>query len=123
MRKPSRKTLEKKLTKLVGDYIKKRDNYICQKCGKVVEGQNCHPSHIIPVSQGNALRWNPLNIKTMCFHDHISWWHKHPTESGEWFKKKFPKRYKYLIKHKNDSGKFTIEDLQNKVKVLEELNE
>ncbi len=94
--KTERRKLKDKLEKLVKDFVKKRDNNTCQKCGKVVEGFNCHASHVIPVSGDGRLAFDELNIKVMCYHHHRNWWHLLPTESGEWFKEKFPERMAYL---------------------------
>ena len=47
----------------------------------------------------------------MCSRCHIWWWHDEPTESGAWFKKKFPGRYDYLLQAKNVKRKWTIDDL------------
>jgi len=110
-----RARLKTKLDKLVSEYVKKRDNYTCQHCGKRVDGSNCHVSHVIPRSHGDHLRWDPMNLKVLCFHCHINWWHKNPIESGEWFKSKFPERWNYLQKEKNKIHKFTIEELENLV--------
>lgn len=127
MRKPSIKTLRKKLKALVYEYVFLRDDDTCQKTGKKVSGSNRHPAHVIPKSKGNALRWNPINILTFSFHSHINWWHQNPLEAAEWFKKKFPKRWAYLEKHKNDIVKFKrddylkmIEDISRKLEILKE---
>lgn len=117
--KTKRKKIIDKLDELVKTNVKKRDNYTCQKCFKRVSGSNAHASHVIPVSRGNALRWDMQNIKTLCFHCHINWWHKHPTESGEWFKKTFPDRWAYLEKRKYQMVKYSVidlEELYNKLK-------
>lgn len=95
MKTPKRK-IKDKLEKLVKEQVKKRDKYICQRCSKKVEGTNCHASHVIPVSRDMRLAFDPLNLKVLCYHCHINWWHKHPTESGVWFRSKFPKRMEYL---------------------------
>ena len=39
-----------------------------------------------------------LNLKLLCYHCHINWWHKNPVESGEWFKQTFPDRWKIIEK-------------------------
>lgn len=91
---------------------KKRDNYICQRCQKKVEGSNAHASHIIPVSHGNVLRFNPRNMICLCYHCHINWWHKNPMESAEWFKLVFPEVWEYLKKEKEKIVKFKLEDYQ-----------
>lgn len=94
--------LKEQLLGLVKEIVRKRDDYTCQKCGKKVEGSNCHVSHVIPVSAGNRLAFDPLNMKILCYHDHINWWHKNPIESSAWFEKKFPDRYLYLHYHKHE---------------------
>lgn len=108
MRKITRRGLKKKLDILVKEFVKKRDNYTCQKCGKRLESSNCHGSHVIPVSAGIRWAYDPDNIITLCFHDHINWWHKNPLESGEWFKKTFPKMYKHIeeVKPSRKPGPF-----------------
>ena len=110
---PKELTKQKKKTEnAVKLYCKVRDNYICQHCGKVLKKNNCHGSHVIPVSAGNQFRFDPVNIKTLCFHCHINWWHKNPVESGEWFKKKFPERHKYLFGKPRETVKFTVDELK-----------
>lgn len=96
MAKTERAKLRKKLELLVKEVVKIRDKHTCQKCGKKVEGTNCHASHVIPVSRDGRMAFEPLNMKVLCYHHHINWWHKHPTESGKWFAEKFPERLKKL---------------------------
>ncbi len=92
-------------------FVKARDGYICQKCGKYLEGSNAHASHVIPVSAGNQFKYDELNMKCLCYHDHINWWHKNPVEAGEWFKEKFPERHKYLFGQSRQTVKCTIDEL------------
>ena len=115
-KKPTISKLKKELSKLVKDFIKKRDNHTCQYCGKKVEGNNCHASHIIPVSHGNVLSFDPLNMKVLCYHHHINWWHKNPMKSAEWFKQKFPERWEYLQNNKNKIVKWKINDYKEMIK-------
>jgi len=113
---PSKTLLKKKLEKLVKDYVKKRDDYTCQRCGLVVEGANCHASHVIPVSRSGYLQFDPLNMKVLCYHDHINWWHKHPVEAGKWFTDTFPERWKYLEElHIKRMKPMTEVELQEKI--------
>ena len=93
---PSKTLLKKKLEKLVKDYVKRRDDYTCQYCGLIVEGTNCHASHVIPVSRSGYLQFDPLNMKVLCHYHHLHWWHKHPVEAGKWFTDTFPERWQYL---------------------------
>lgn len=111
--KTDRQKLIKKLDEAIKTYAKVRDHYTCQKCGKQVKGSGMHGSHVIPVSAGNRLRWDGLNLKALCYHCHINWWHKNPMESAEWFKTKFPDRWEYLQTEKAKGiVKFTTEDLE-----------
>lgn len=107
--------MKRDLMELVKYAVKKRDNFTCQKCGKKVTGSNCHTSHVIPVSSGNRLAFDPINMKVLCYHDHINWWHKNPIDSVEWFKAKFPERYQYLISHKYEIVKWKETDYLAKI--------
>lgn len=78
--------LKAKLEPLVKEYVKRRDNYTCLKCGRVVSGSNCHASHIFSVGAYPNLKFDPDNMKVLCYHCHLNWWHKNPLESGEWFR-------------------------------------
>ena len=95
-KKTKRQKLKDTLEKLVKDFVRDRDNYTCQKCSRQVYGTNCHASHVIPVSRDLRLAFDPLNLKVLCFHDHINWWHKNPVESGDWFTRTFPERWEYI---------------------------
>lgn len=120
LKKINRSTLIKKLDIIIRAVVKARDNYTCQRCSKKVEGTNCHASHVIPISHGNNLRWDPINMKVLCYHCHINWWHKNPTESGEWFRNKFPERQKYLDSEKNKLVQFKDWQLEVMLVALEQ---
>lgn len=92
--------LKKKCDSLVKEIVSIRDNDICQKCGKRVYGSNRQRSHVIPVSAGNKLAFDPINLKILCMHCHLYWWHKNPLEAMNWFKDKFPNRYEYLMENR-----------------------
>ena len=113
------KLLKKNIERLCKEIIYIRDGGKCQKCGKPVSGKNAHTSHVIPKSHGNGLRFDLLNLKLLCFHCHINWWHKNPLEAAEWFKSKYPKRWEYLEKNKEHMVKLTISDFQIIYEVLE----
>lgn len=115
-RKASKTALKKKLEKLVKDYVKRRDDYTCQYCGKYVTGTDCHASHVIPVSRSGYLQFEPKNMKVLCYHHHLNWWHKHPVEAGAWFTDKFPERWEYLTElHKQRLKPYTEVELQEKI--------
>ena len=65
--------LKKQLMELVKAYVHKRDHDICQHCKKHVTGSNCQVSHVIPVSHGNRLAFEPVNMKILCYHCHLNW--------------------------------------------------
>lgn len=114
-----RKKLVKQLDKASKDVVRIRDGNICQHCGKWVEGTNRHVSHVIPVSAGNKLRWDPMNMKILCYHCHINWWHKNPREASAWFQEKFPDRWEYIQANRGIQ-KFTISELQDILLKLKE---
>lgn len=109
--KSPRKKLIDKLDIAVKAKVRERDHSICQRCGKYVEGSNCHISHVIPVSGGNKLRWDMNNMKVLCYHDHINWWHKNPMEAAKWFEERFPERWAYLQANRGIQ-KFSLIDLE-----------
>lgn len=125
---PRKKTTERRklkieLEKLVKDFVRNRDEHICQRCSQRCEGMNCHASHVIPVSRDGRLAFDPLNLKVLCFHDHINWWHKHPAESGPWFIATFPERWEYLqsqmLAHR-DMGSITLGWFRDRIAKLKE---
>ena len=109
--KTPRKQLIKKLDELSKEVVRQRDGNTCCRCGKWVEGSGRHVSHVIPVSAGHKLRWDPLNMKILCYHCHINWWHKNPMNSAEWFAMKFPERWEYL-KEQQGMYKFSLTELE-----------
>jgi len=109
--KTPRQKLVIKLDKLAKDVVRERDGKTCQHCEKWCDGVNRHVSHVIPVSAGNKLRWDPLNMKVMCYHCHINWWHKNPMEAARWFEDKFPDRWEYLQENRG-TQKFSIAELE-----------
>jgi 5-methylcytosine-specific restriction endonuclease McrA len=96
MAKTAKRKLIEECTLLAKKIAKSRDGNICQRCGASVYGGGAHGSHIIPVSADHRLALHPANIQTMCYHDHINWWHKNPREAGKWFDEKFPDKAKWL---------------------------
>lgn len=99
------------LTKLVQAEFNKLVAYgkPCARCNGMYEGVNC--SHVLSIGAYPHLRFDILNTLPMCSRCHLWWWHEEPTESGIWFREKFPKRWEYLEKAKLVTRKFTIQDL------------
>jgi len=116
----SKSVLGKKLMLLVKKYIHIRDNNTCQWCGKGgLVGSNCQVSHVIPVSAGKALSYEPTNMKILCYHCHLNVWHKHPRKASTWFKNKFPDRDLFLTQHENDEVHWKSEDYQRMIEEWE----
>jgi len=113
-KKKERTKLTKTLDELCKQIIRIRDEYTCQYCGKRVSGCDAQTSHVVP--KGNGASWRRfdlLNMKVLCIHDHFLWWHKNPTESGKWFAEKFPTRDKYLEKYRHGKpAKITTEEMK-----------
>ena len=108
-KKTPKQLIKKRLEKLVKEIVKIRDGNVCQFSGELVEGSNCHASHVIPVSADGRLAFDPLNLKVLSYHWHLNWWHKHPIAAGDWFKTKFPTRWEYLhLKHLENKTKGPI---------------
>lgn len=120
MKQRTRKQIINKLDQLSKDVVRKRDGNICQHCGKWVEGPNRQVSHVVPVSAGHKLRWDPLNMKIMCYHCHLNWWHKNPMEAAEWFATTFPERWEYLQANRG-TYKFSLSELEQLENDLKEL--
>ncbi len=94
-----------------------RDHGQCQHCFKRVEGTNAHTSHVFPKSTHGALKYVLLNLKLLCYHCHINWWHKNPVESGKWVRETFPDRMAIIEKIPRCRS-YRVDDLQE---ILEEL--
>jgi 5-methylcytosine-specific restriction endonuclease McrA len=99
-KKPNEASIKKKkrtsLLKRAKNVVYKRDKNTCQHCLTSCVGSNRHASHVIPVSATGRLALYPINMKVLCYHCHLNWRHKNPTEAGEWFATKFPDRLKEL---------------------------
>ena len=115
--------LKKECMALVKKIVSLRDKDICQKCGVKVFGSNRHRSHVIPVSAGNKLAFDPMNIKILCYHHHINWFHKNPLEAAAWFKEKFPERALYLEQNKGIKQMKWCDWIELKTKLENYLND
>lgn len=113
----SRSKIKKQLEPLVKDYVKRRDNYTCQHCGKVCSGSDCHASHILNVGGHSNLEFDPRNMKVLCMHCHLYWWHKDPLESGQWYRDNFPDNWDYLQREDKKRDKIST------VRLAELINE
>ena len=91
-------TTRQKCIELAKKIAKKRDEYICQKCGATRETAQIQAAHLIPVKAGTTMVCEISNIIALCAGCH-KWskdsWHEDPLNQ-EWFHEKFPGRYKIL---------------------------
>lgn len=123
MRKFNAKASKVRLHNKWSEYVRKRDKYICQWCGRHEEPANAH--HIVAKSIcQNAGRFEVENGMTLCVHCHMN---LVPTMHDEYvvFRDKwlaarglnyFDLRAKY-----NASVKFTQELFELKFRVIEEM--
>ena len=120
IKKKKKPTYAKQLEIIAKQYIHLRDTETCQRCGKQEKG--LHVSHVIARRHG-LLKWDEQNLKLLCYGCHICFWHKEPMEAMEWFKEKFPERYKYLQKKRIESmrlGKVGVDYFKEKIGVYKE---
>lgn len=112
-RKKSLKTKTKdRLWELVKEYVFLRDKDTCQRCLKNVAKWDRHPSHVFGKGAYPRLEFEVLNVKTLCFHCHLQWWHLVPTEAYQWFTDRFPDRFSILEEMKINQGPLTITELE-----------
>jgi hypothetical protein len=113
---PTKTTLRRKLDKLCSEIVRKRGK--CQACGKKHTLQCCH----IYSRTYNNTRWDLENLLCLCASCHF-YFHKNPVLFGSWVYKSLGEEKYELLKEKHYLiTKFTVDDLQTKLKVLEELN-
>lgn len=113
MAKTKRRKLIEKLDKVCREIILIRDENLCQYCHTWVEGCNAHSSHVKGKKLYGSLRHDLLNLKILCMHHHLQWWHKEPLEAAAWFNETFPARAEYLESIKNKPVKFRDSDLED----------
>lgn len=89
------------------EYIRKRDNYTCQKCGKsypaTSNGLQC--SHHFS-RRYYTIRFDPDNAIALCHHCHNYWFSKDVPEAARWLEQKIGKdKIDRLIELKNQKQK------------------
>jgi hypothetical protein len=85
-KKVSIRKLQKKLWKLVSEFVRSRDKNICFTCGRYAEGSSYHAGHFISASVCPvSLKYDLGNIHGQCFHCNINL-------SGNW-----PNYYEKMI--------------------------
>lgn len=120
-------TLAKKIVRI-------QSNFTCEYCGRKEPEIQTHGSHIYSEGVHRSMSADLDNILCLCATHHMAsspwnrathWsWHGSPIEAMEWFKEKFPDRYKKL---KIRSQKCVQENWEKKLvelkKILKSLDE
>jgi len=120
-RKPTVRSLKRRLDKLYSEIIRKRG--ICARCRKGAERVTLQTAHII--SRRNlAVRWDLNNGIPLCYSCHFFWAHKEPIWFND-FAKEYLGEYKFeqLKMRAKKIKKWTIQDLQTLLTQLEKLKE
>ncbi|MFB6347865.1 hypothetical protein ACFBZI_07495 [Moraxella sp. ZJ142] len=87
------------------NYIRKRANYCCERCGKRYEpnSQGLQCSHHFSRRYYN-IRFDADNALALCYNCHVFWFQKDIPEAGRWLENKLGKeRIDRLIELKNAS--------------------
>lgn len=82
--KKQKQLLEKKLDKAWSDYVRKRANGVCEKCG----GHSTLQAHHAFGRRHHYTRWDVDNGVGLDYACHIHWAHHDPSGFTEWFRKK-----------------------------------
>src|SRR3990167_2774751 len=89
----------------------------CEWCGSRTNQLHC--SHTLSVGAYPNLRYDILNACCHCAYCHRWKWHDNPTDGWIWFKSKYPERLVYLEATKNRYKKWTITELREIQKYIE----
>lgn len=90
---PARK-MKQEIDKLVKAYVHARDGYKCLMCGNE---KNLQAAHIFSKGKHQRLRFDPLNILSLCVGCHIYGpAHKDPVAFVDWINEKWPMRIEQL---------------------------
>lgn len=108
--------LKAQLWEVMKTYIKQRDKMTCQWCGKkITSPHDAHTSHVKSKKLYPNLKFDPMNLKLLCYHCHIQKWHKDPDDAITWFKNKFFDRWQYIIANKDKVKKETESDIEKAI--------
>ena len=118
-RKPSKKTLKNKLDKAWSQLVKLQAGNKCEVCGNS-ETLNSH--HVVG-RRNLRLRWEVINGVCLCVKHHKfgnQSAHENPVWFEDWLKENRGQDLKLIRSTMNEIQKWTIEDMQDKLKELEE---
>jgi 5-methylcytosine-specific restriction endonuclease McrA len=115
MRKPTKTSLKRRLDKKVSELVRARGK--CERCGS----RNCLQTAHIFSRRYLSVRWDLDNVLCLCASCHF-WSHSNPILFTEFVRKKLGEDTYELLKEKHKYiFKFALNDLLQKLKVLESL--
>ena len=82
-----KKIKESQVDKVISIWVRNRDGH-CLKCGTK---DNLQAAHIFSRT-ARSVRFDPLNILTLCWRCHLSWAHRNPIEFTEFVQKHLGKK-------------------------------
>jgi 5-methylcytosine-specific restriction endonuclease McrA len=85
---------QNKLKKLLHQLVVVRD----KKCLRCDATKALQASHIKSKGAYPQMKWNPRNVKALCYRCHFYFWHKEPIDAYKWYKKLNPTNLRYLEK-------------------------
>lgn len=94
--------IRKKCVELAKKIVRKQHNFTCEYCGRKEPDIRTHGSHIFSEGVYKHMSSDVSNILVLCYTHHIGGnskepsWHKNPIEMTDWFREKYPERYKTL---------------------------
>jgi 5-methylcytosine-specific restriction endonuclease McrA len=86
--------LKQELDGLLRAFVLERDGHTCVRCGSTNKLQ---AAHILSKGTHPRLRFEPLNLLSLCVACHIFGWHRNPVEFAEWLETKYPGRHERLL--------------------------
>ena len=120
MKKLSIALLKKKLWKEFSIFIRNRDNFTCFTCGKKGEGSGIHAGHFVSKAAGGlALYFNEDNVHAQCYHCNINL----GGNQWEYGQRLGTKKVNEIMKLKNESWKWDVDNYLEKISYYKEINE
>jgi 5-methylcytosine-specific restriction endonuclease McrA len=89
----TKRSIVSELDVLVRKLVLARDGYKCVRCNKTGVLQ---ASHILSKGRYSRLRFELMNVLSLCIGCHLYFWHKSPLEAFRWFDQKYPGRMQQL---------------------------
>lgn len=106
----ARKSIIKELDWLLRLLVLSRDGHKCVRCEK--EWGTLQSAHVLSKGRYSRLRFELLNLMTLCVGCHLYFWHKSPLEAFRWFEQKYPGRREQLEIMAATAGKIDMKLLR-----------